>query len=61
MRGEGAYTNFISLRDTLGNADNEADFIFNGVDDGVRGGGRRDVEHSRVRLRLPNGLPSRYQ
>ena len=52
----GTHPDFVELGNTLRNANNETNLIFNGFDDGVCGGGRGDVEDSRVRLGFPDGL-----
>ena len=50
------YLDFILLRDTFGNADNEANLVLDSLDNGVCGAGWRDVEHGRVGLSMVNSL-----
>lgn len=48
--------NFVSLGYTLSNADNQADFVLNRLDDGICSGRRWDIEYSCVRLSFAHGL-----
>lgn len=52
------HPDFVQLGDTLRNADNKANLILDGFDDGIRGGGWWHVEDGRIRLNLPYGLAS---
>lgn len=53
---ESAYLHLVCLGDALRDADNEPNLVLDGLEDGVCRGGRRDVEHGRVGLRLPYSL-----
>lgn len=44
------YPDFILLGDTLSDAHNESNFVFNSLDDRVGGGRGRDIEHGGIRL-----------
>lgn len=55
-RPDCAYPDLVPLRNALSYADDQANFILNGFDDGVASGGRWDVEHSSIRLCFPDGL-----
>ena len=50
------YLNFITLGNTLSDANNEANLILNCLDNCVSGSWRGDVKDSSFRLDLPDGL-----
>ena len=50
-------TNLISLRNALSDAGDEANFILNGLNDGIGRKGRRDVDDGCIRLSLSDSLP----
>lgn len=56
MRGPGTHPDFVLLGDALRNAYNEADFVLNRLNNGIRGMWWGNVEHGRVRLYFPDGL-----
>jgi hypothetical protein len=51
----------IRLRNTLSDADDEANLVLNGLENGISGKGRGHVEHSRVRLGLLHRLQCKYE
>lgn len=56
-----AHPDLVGLRDALCNADNEADFILNGLDDSVSSERWWHVEDSGIGLRVANGLRNALQ
>ena len=60
--GRVTYADFVLLRNTFRDADDETNLVFNRLDDSVRGGGWGDVEDGRVGLHFPDGLrPGEYR
>ena len=51
-----AHLDLVGLGDALGDADNEPNLVLDGLEDSVCGGGRRDIKHGRVGLRLLHSL-----
>ena len=55
------YLDLILLRNTLSNANNQANLVLNGLNDSVGGVGGRNVEHGCVGLGLLDGLSNPIQ
>lgn len=55
----GSYSDLVSLGNTLRNADNQADFVLDGLNDSIRGGRWRYIEDCGIRLRFPDSLKQR--
>jgi hypothetical protein len=53
--------NLVSLRDTLSDADNEANLILNGLNDSVGGERRGNIENGSIRLGFLNRLKELFQ
>lgn len=55
-KARASYLDFVCLGDALRDTDDEANLILDSFDDRVRRSRWRNVEHRRIRLRLPYGL-----